>query len=447
MHIYLVNEQICLKTTRANFVSIRHLFYLLLAFVLIMDPVLSCGPGGRGYRRTKITGKLRPMVLGEHVPNISEKNIQASGPSIERITRDSPRFKTLEGNYNEYIDFLDPEGTGACRMMTKRLKEKLNILAISVANQWEGVRLTVKRGWTERNDLDPTDLHYEGRAVDIRTSVWNSSHMGLLARLAVEAKFDWVHYERKGYVHCSVKSENNTSGAGCFTGDTIVRTRDGPKALSQVQIGEELLAMNPETGSLEYSPLMLFLDRQPEKEHTYVHIKTSSGQKLKLTPSHLIMRWEKTRTDLSNFTSPFAYNAVPTFAKNIDVNDKLIITRDNKIHLDSVDSVTYSSETGMYAPLTEMGNVVVNDIVASCYAVIDDQNLAHLAFLPYRFVYNINRSFNRFYETVSGLVASSPQSTVSRTHSTPSQEGIHWYAKFLYSIAYYVVPPSMMYEH
>ncbi|CAH0394153.1 unnamed protein product [Bemisia tabaci] len=98
-----------------------------------------------------------------------------------------------------------------------RLKEKLNILAISVANQWEGVRLTVKRGWTERNDLDPTDLHYEGRAVDIRTSVWNSSHMGLLARLAVEAKFDWVHYERKGYVHCSVKS-----GAGSITHPTRV---------------------------------------------------------------------------------------------------------------------------------------------------------------------------------------------------------------------------------
>ncbi|CAH0394155.1 unnamed protein product [Bemisia tabaci] len=100
-----------------------------------MDPVLSCGPGGRGYRRTKITGKLRPMVLGEHVPNISEKNIQASGPSIERITRDSPRFKTLEGNYNEYIDFLDPEGTGACRMMTKGFDVASGVMTLTLAEE------------------------------------------------------------------------------------------------------------------------------------------------------------------------------------------------------------------------------------------------------------------------------------------------------------------------
>lgn len=203
--------------------------------------------------------------------------------------------------------------------------------------------------------------------------------------------------------------------------------------------------MDPTTGSLEYSPLMLFLDRQPETKHLYVHIKLSSGKKIVLTPSHLIMRWERIGTDLTNFTSLFSYNAVPTFAKNIARNDRLIINVNNRIRLDHVDSVKYDYEEGMYAPLTEMGTIVVNDVVASCYAVLEDQDLAHVAFMPYRLVYNINRSFNRFYTAVTSLVSASGSRT-NPTH-TPSQIGIHWYAKFLRSIADYVVPASMMYEH
>lgn len=231
---------------------------------------------------------------------------------------------------------------------------------------------------------------------------------------------------------------------GCFPGDSVVTTGAGQKKLMKdLRVGESVLALSGD-GRLRPSKVLLFLDRSDTARTEYVTLVTDTGKSITATATHLVLRWE--RPERSQIR-----HANPVYAKRVRVNDTLLTVTGggNRLQAERVVDVRHTTRDGLYAPLTVDGTVVVDDVVASCYAVIGSQWLAHLAFLPTRVVDAARTSLR-------GLVWRLAHPLDHRTYrddaaadvdTAPPPDGIHWYPRMLYAISDYIVPSSWMDTH
>ena len=196
---------------------------------------------------------------------------------------------------------------------------------------------------------------------------------------------------------CPVISQcDGDSGGGgdCFPPSATVYARNSssPVVIENLQIGDDVLTMNAD-GQLIYSPIIAFLDRVPSSIINYVQIITESNHKLLITASHLMFRND---------------SSMPLYASDISPGD-YIFTLDvnNNIKHSKVTHITTMTAVGKYAPLTAEGTLIVDGVLASCYAnVIAEQSDIHALFAPLRLLHNF-------------------------VPAVQSKEGIHWYATSL----------------
>ncbi|XP_068669980.1 sonic hedgehog protein-like [Montipora foliosa] len=390
----------------SKYIISYHLIALLVAAHLKCS--LSCG--SRSGVGSKDPRKER-LMLHQCVPDVIETSQMGSGPPKGKITRNSPEFEKLEPCYNTAIIFKDEEGTGADRLMSKRCKEKLIRLASLVKEQWPKLRLVVTEAWDEQGQHSTDSLHYEGRAVDLRLSDTYQSNpeIAVLGRLAVNAGFDWVKYESETHIHASVREDNYVdppADDGCFSSDSTVKLENGAvKRIRHLKIGDSVQVMTQD-GKIGYSEVMMFVDYLPDVSNvSHILIETKKpAKRITMTPSHLLFTSNSLGTELT------AKQAI-----KVSIGEFVLVSSGGQLIPSQVANLSMVELTGMVAPVTVEGNIIVDGVLSSCYAVIDDHESAHLAFGPMRIAHNYgSRAWN--------------------VDSSTIQHGMHWYPQLLIKI-------------
>jgi len=213
--------------------------------------------------------------------------------------------------------------------------------------------------------------------------------------------------------HC----DDSTSSTGsCVEGSQSVKLEDGTtKILSELHIGDRVEAVTPD-GKVVFSPIIGWYDYAPKKLLRYLEVGyyTDDGSKqgfINLTPEHLVFVSSDSTVDITlGPHAQFASKIQPGMSLWLRGNDKLIPVK--------VSTVTEVSSTGAYAPATEVGTIVVNDVVVSCFANVNHE-LSRYSLEPLKYGWKLYSWWH------SG--------DAKDTTSTQSS-GVHWYARALVRI-------------
>uniref|UniRef100_A0A914R0M2 Hint domain-containing protein n=1 Tax=Panagrolaimus davidi TaxID=227884 RepID=A0A914R0M2_9BILA len=169
----------------------------------------------------------------------------------------------------------------------------------------------------------------------------------------------------------------NTMGAGgsnpflcgflCFSGDTLVTTSNGiHKRLENLKVDEWVLTSGGNV-SIGYSRVTSWIHRMPKVEAEFIKFILEDGKHLKITNKHYIYRGNCSSVNSSVETNDATKDMV--YAEDIKSTDCLFVQKDTKLIETRISKIETVKEKGIYAPMTDSGNIVVNGILASCYNI------------------------------------------------------------------------------
>ncbi|CAD5227574.1 unnamed protein product [Bursaphelenchus okinawaensis] len=156
--------------------------------------------------------------------------------------------------------------------------------------------------------------------------------------------------------------------AFCFSADTMVTMADGTtKRMDELNVNDWVLSANQ--SSQVQTPVESWIHRMPNQEAEFLKIQLEDGKSLKITDKHYIYKTKCTKQN-----QPLKFYEVsikPVYAEQVTVGECLYVYEDDVFVQKQVTMIEKIVETGIYAPMTANGDIIVNGIFASCYNILN----------------------------------------------------------------------------
>jgi len=192
----------------------------------------------------------------------------------------------------------------------------------------------------------------------------------------------------------------------CFPGNAAVSTKYGRQIMmSQLAIGDEVMTLDVATQLPKIDYVMAFSHRVPagSRNSSYTCLTLERGDTMCATPLHLICI-PKSDNNVSFAECQYV------FAKDIEPGCTIVQLNPSlpsAFTLEKVLNVTTEyADRGLYSPITASGTLVVDGVLASCYATIPSHMLAHWLWSPLRVLHSAYSYFglNGFQHAFSSIL-------------------------------------------
>ena len=173
-------------------------------------------------------------------------------------------------------------------------------------------------------------------------------------------------------ITCQNQNANVQTSVVCFSNNTLVETlSNGFKRVSELNYGDMVKTVDTATGKVDYSKFIDYLHYDKSIKSEFITIETNNSY-LEISELHLIQR------KLEDNNHEFVY------ARDLKLDDEIFVVVNDQMTIEKITKLGRKQEIGAFAPLTESGTILVNNVLASCYANCQSHTLSHIALAPLR---------------------------------------------------------------
>jgi hypothetical protein len=182
-----------------------------------------------------------------------------------------------------------------------------------------------------------------------------------------------------------------TASIGCFSEDTTVQTRAGLKMMSELELGDEIQTMPGKYQTVDY-----WIHRDTAEKMVFHEIQTVSGHKLSMSSYHMLPLFDNcdmANAELSQGDQESLVKHASRFAQRAQPGMCILRLSDDgqSLHAEPIQSVSPVAKVGVFAPLTAMGDILVDGIYTSCYSHGLESHVVQHS------IYSVLLNANRFF--------------------------------------------------